>query len=263
MTTEIASQLPPCPLPDCEGGEHHYHDIDAYDVYAVSEGHDCATEARFGFRCYGPHVKDQPGTQWQPIEHDQIRAGMRIRATAQYDGRATVHVGVAHHRTGSDWSTEQGWLLTGWSYPTIYEVDPATIPDPDAELRRLPDALKKAKAHRDSLAATLIEVQREKLALERAIERVRALHVRGDEWCGYHEDTLCGCFDACCYECEVLYPCPTIQALGGGTEYRQEAVLPDLLARIDAILARSDHICGPSFCDWKRDIRDIREVRGL
>ena len=45
-----------------------------------------------------------------------------------------------------------------------------------------------------------------------------------------------------------------------------EVVLPDLLdqlARIDAILARSDHVCEPSSCDWKRDIRDIREVRGL
>ena len=37
----------------------------------------------------------------------------------------------------------------------------------------------------------------------------------------------------------------------------------DQLARIDAILARSDHLCEPSFCDWKRDIWDIREVRGL
>ena len=37
-------------------------------------------------------------------------------------------------------------------------------------------ALEKAEGHRDSLAADLIEVQREKLALERAIERVRALH---------------------------------------------------------------------------------------
>ena len=35
------------------------------------------------------------------------------------------------------------------------------------------------------------------------------------------------------------------------------------LAHIDAILARSDHACEPSSCDWKRDIRDIREVRGL
>ena len=24
MATKNASQLPPCPLPDCEGGEHHY-----------------------------------------------------------------------------------------------------------------------------------------------------------------------------------------------------------------------------------------------
>ena len=41
------------------------------------------------------------------------------------------------------------------------------------------------------------------------------------------------------------------------------ADLLDQFARIDAILARSDHLCEPSFCDWKRDIRDIREVRGL
>ena len=41
------------------------------------------------------------------------------------------------------------------------------------------------------------------------------------------------------------------------------ADLLDQFARIDAILARSDHACEPSFCDWKRDIRDIREVRGL
>ena len=39
--------------------------------------------------------------------------------------------------------------------------------------------------------------------------------------------------------------------------------LLDQLARIDAILARSNHLCEPSFCGWKRDIRDIREVRGL
>ena len=51
---------------------------------------------------------------------------------------------------------------------------------------------------------------------EATTERVRALHVRTDEWCAYHEDTLCGCFDAYCDECEVLWPCPTIQALDGG-----------------------------------------------
>ena len=130
MTTE--NTLPPCPLPDCGSGEHHYHDI---DVYTVSETHDCAEAARIGYRCFGPHVKDQPGTQWQPIEHDQIKAGMRIRATVQCDDRATVHVGVARHRVGSDWSTEQQWSLTGWSYPTTYEVDPSIIlADPDAEL---------------------------------------------------------------------------------------------------------------------------------
>ena len=52
MTTEITRQLPPCPLPDCEGGEHHCHDI---DVYSISAEHDCAIGAAIGFRCFGPH----------------------------------------------------------------------------------------------------------------------------------------------------------------------------------------------------------------
>ena len=112
------------------------------------------------------------------------------------------------------------------------------------------DALEKAEAHRDSLAATLIEVQREKLALERAIERVRALHtcearwgnedysIDADEYAarkaendeGWDLDTLAR-FDVCaeCYRIERsieqrddgvavlkgLWPCPTIQALDG------------------------------------------------
>ena len=69
------------------------------------------------------------------------------------------------------------------------------------------DALEKAEAHRDSLAAALIEVQREKLAAERAIERARALHApynllrNGPPYCG---DEF------------VPYPCATIQALDGG-----------------------------------------------
>ena len=108
------------------------------------------------------------------------------------------------------------------------------------------DALEKAEAHRDSLAATLIEVQREKLALE----RVRALHtcearwgnedysIDADEYAarkaendeGWDLDTLAR-FDVCaeCYRIERsieqrddgvavlegLWPCPTIQALDG------------------------------------------------
>ena len=133
MTTETTSQLPPCPLPGCEGGEHHYHDIDAYDVYAVSEGHDCATEARFGFRCYGPHRPGIP--QWQPIEPDQIRAGMRIRVTEARGDRIITRTGVARHTDKyGDWVTDDGWLLTGWSNLVTYEVDSATIPDPDADL---------------------------------------------------------------------------------------------------------------------------------
>lgn len=100
------------------------------------------------------------------------------------------------------------------------------------------EELKKAKGHRDSLAATLIEVQREKLALERAIERVRELHrpIQSEcatEECEHEFDcppievTVCkGCYalgesiDIHGYERggieHTLYPCPTIQALGGG-----------------------------------------------
>ena len=69
--------------------------------------------------------------QWQPIDPDQIRVGMRIRVTAQCDDRATTHIGVAHHQGGSRfWRTEDGWPLDGWfDYPITYEVDPATIPN--------------------------------------------------------------------------------------------------------------------------------------
>ena len=54
-----------------------------------------------------------------------------------------------------------------------------------AAVNALPDllnALEKAEGHRDPLAATLIEVQREKLALERAIAtRVSELHASARE----------------------------------------------------------------------------------
>ena len=77
--------------------------------------------------------------QWQPIEHDQLRVGMRIRVTVQCDDRATTHIGVAHYQGGSRfWLTEGRWALTGWGdYPITYEVDLSTVPaDPDAD----PDA---------------------------------------------------------------------------------------------------------------------------
>ena len=73
--------------------------------------------------------------QWQPIEHAQIKAGMRIRVTSPRGDRMTTHVGVAHHQPGSCWHTEDSWPLASWGSPTTYEVDPATIPaDPDADL---------------------------------------------------------------------------------------------------------------------------------
>ena len=74
--------------------------------------------------------------QWQPIERDQIRAGMRIRATATFDDCVTTRTGVAHHTNWrGEWCAEGGRLLTGWTNQITYEVDPATIPpDPDADL---------------------------------------------------------------------------------------------------------------------------------
>lgn len=131
MTTETTSQLPPCPLPDCEGGEHHYHD---FEVYTIGEGHSCASIARSGFCCYSQHRPQSP--QWQPIELDQIRAGMRIRTTVVWGDRITNYTGVAHHTdTDDDWFTEDDRLLTGWHSSATYEVYSATIPaDPDADL---------------------------------------------------------------------------------------------------------------------------------
>ena len=132
MATET-NQLPPCPLPDCEGEHHHFHDIEAYTA-EEDKYHDCATHARNGYRCYSQHRPQSP--QWQPIELDQIRAGMRVRATFTWDDRITTHTGVTHHTNKyGNWLTERGWSLTScWPNPTIYEVDPATIPDPDADL---------------------------------------------------------------------------------------------------------------------------------
>lgn len=97
------------------------------------------------------------------------------------------------------------------------------------------DALEKADTHRDSLAATLIEVQREKRLL---VERVREMHYPADndpartprcEECQGRAGTHpCGCWadedrQPVCGHCNaqglgqrVPWPCPTIQALDGG-----------------------------------------------
>ena len=105
--------------------------------------------------------------------------------------------------------------------------------------RRPVRAEETAEAHRDSLAAFLVEVQREKLAI---VEAVRKLHreveieVLGpdcaDETCD-HEECPTVAFKACahCYEIgeaahwdafedrgleAVAWPCPTIRALDAG-----------------------------------------------
>ena len=226
MTTEITSQLPPCPLPDCEGGEHHYHDI---EVYTIREGHDCASSARLGYRCYDPHrpglsepidlpeITDEmveratsifigssgyaapgmraaltgfraellaEGTRWQPIELAQIKAGMRIRATVAWGDRITTHTGVAHHTdTDGDWRTEGNRMLTGWIDPTTYEVDPATIPDPDAELieqvaKAIVDAAESTDEWgEDPTAETYRKLARAALTALRALDEA----VSGDE----------------------------------------------------------------------------------
>lgn len=74
------------------------------------------------------------------------------------------------------------------------------------------DALEKAETHSDSLAATLIEVQREKLA---PVERARPSHTPGDVWCNFHDSAWCDCADAYCEGCSEEWPCPTIQRWAG------------------------------------------------
>lgn len=77
MTTETASQLLPCPLPDCEEGEHHYHDM---DCYTVDETHDCARVARIGYRCYSQHRPGLPA----PLDLPEITDEMVGRAVVTY-----------------------------------------------------------------------------------------------------------------------------------------------------------------------------------
>ena len=108
----------------------------ATDTYA---GGTCADS---GMRAALTEFRDElltGATRWQPIEHDQIRAGMRIRATTVVGDGVATRTGVAHHTNiCGDWFTEASLMLTGRGVggdPTTYEVDPATIPaDPDADL---------------------------------------------------------------------------------------------------------------------------------
>ena len=129
MTT-ATNQLPPCPLPDCTGGEHHYHNRYHHDV----ENSSCKISSEFHTRCYGPH---QPQQQWQPIEHDQIKAGMVLKRTDRYGGY-TVFT-VKHVETYGDKYLRvrgtNGFYVDLTDDGFTWEVDPATIPaDPDADL---------------------------------------------------------------------------------------------------------------------------------
>ena len=183
MTTETTTNLPPCPLPDCKGSEHHhYHNI---NPCKIGEGHDCAEWAALGYRCYSQH---RPGLsepislpevtdemvewarnrsmidtfgelhsfavairlallaaipQWQPIERDQIRPGMRVKRTHK-GVQMTLTVAT---RDATAVGTAEGWLLPLTS--GTWQVDSSTIPDPDAglieKLARLLDALENAR----------------------------------------------------------------------------------------------------------------------
>lgn len=100
----------------------------------------------------------------------------------------------------------------------------------------------RAEAHRDSLAASLIEAQREKLAI---VDAVRKLHREvemealgpdcADETCDHEDDCPIVAFKACahCYEIgeaahwdafedrgleAVAWPCQTIRALDAGAD---------------------------------------------
>ena len=84
-------------------------------------------------------------------------------------------------------------------------------------LRQAADHLRAEERHwwADTIMAAIETLASEDSAAE-AIERVRALHAPGDEWCGYHNSALCECANVYCEECGFSWPCPTIQALDGG-----------------------------------------------
>ena len=70
---------------------------------------------------------------WRPTTFEEIRAGWEVRSRRRNGSESAW--GVAHHQDDDgDWHTEDNWLLTDWVDPTTYEVDPTSIPDPDAEL---------------------------------------------------------------------------------------------------------------------------------
>ena len=123
MTTETTTNLPPCPLPDCEGGEHHYHEV---EVYTAEEDkyHDCATYARNGYRCFGPH---QPGLS-EPVSLPEVTDEMVERGLAINRVRAlhapiskTVFDGISF--VPHDTLTDCGWCDTTYPCLTIQALD--------------------------------------------------------------------------------------------------------------------------------------------
>ena len=108
----------------------------ATDTYA---GGTCADSGMRAALTEFRHALLAATPQWRPIEHDQIKAGMRIRATTVVGDVVATRTGVAHHTNiCGDWFTEASLMLTGRGVggdPTTYEVDPTIIPaDPDADL---------------------------------------------------------------------------------------------------------------------------------
>ena len=104
---------------------------------------------------------------------------MRIRATIQCNDRTTIHVGVAHHQAVGCWYTEERWPLDSWAGPITYEVDPATIPDPDADLvEKIGKAIHDADVPGDEWGEFAKDVYR-KLA-RAALDAVRTHDEAGD-----------------------------------------------------------------------------------
>ena len=75
MTTETTSQLPPCPLPDCEGGEHHYHETRAHDECLAEEEEECEYSGNGTTRCYSQH---RPGLS-EPVSLPQVGPCRAVR----------------------------------------------------------------------------------------------------------------------------------------------------------------------------------------
>lgn len=193
--------LPPCPLDDCGGGEHHYHEWTNQDLECT---HAAAQFANFT-RCYGPHREPSPlrlpdaetlaREVWGHLTDEVMaQAGKDLVQIAQryldalarlvprwvpVPEEATIPEGVRYRLEranghNSEWrgTLDRGPSLRSGSnayFVRSTDLDKLTYPDPDADLkRRIRDAIAASvdstthcDGEWDDLAARVIGLVRE------------------------------------------------------------------------------------------------------